>query len=439
MTTLPFRDRVQAGAELAASLMHLRGTRPLVLAIPRGAVPMARHVADVLDGQLDVIFVKKLGAPGNPELAIGSIDEEGTIELNENARWLGVEPSYVHAEGARVLAAIQGRRRRYRDTATAIPFEGQTVIVIDDGLATGSTMAAALRAVRRQRPTHLVCAVPVASRDALALVQPLADETVCLAMPSPFGAVGQYYADFSEVQDADAIAALAAPADPATIHGAVPRAATLGLAVGSVLLEADLFVPARARGLVVFAHGSGSSRTSPRNQSVARVLNARGFATLLFDLLTPRENQKPAARFDIPLLASRLGEVIEWAGTQRDLAALPIGLFGASTGAAAALLAAAASPSRVGAVVSRGGRPDMAGPQVLAKVHSPTLFIVGGDDHPTLELNRLARDAMEAPVELAVVPKATHLFEEPGALDAVATLSSDFFARELAGKPAAGP
>jgi dienelactone hydrolase len=205
-------------------------------------------------------------------------------------------------------------------------------------------------------------------------------------------------------------------------------------------LAGDLSLPAQPVGLVLFAHGSGSSRFSSRNRAVARRLNDLGLATLLLDLLTADEEVIDARtaelRFDIPLLARRLTGTVDWTDRQPALAALPLGLFGASTGAAAALITAAERPQRVAAVVSRGGRPDLALP-VLEQVRAPTLLIVGGHDREVLALNRQALAALGAPKALDIVPGATHLFEEPGALKQVAQLAGDWFLRHL--QPVAAP
>jgi putative phosphoribosyl transferase len=199
-------------------------------------------------------------------------------------------------------------------------------------------------------------------------------------------------------------------------------------------IEGTLAIPDDARGIIVFAHGSGSSRHSPRNRFVAEELHAVHLATLLIDLLTPAEEavdlQTRELRFDIALLADRLVGAIEWLAGRADTRDLDVGLFGASTGGGAALVAAAREPDRVGAVVSRGGRPDLAGPS-LAEVQAPTLLIVGGRDPIVIELNQQAMSAMHVPVNLEIVPEATHLFEEPGAMDQVARLTSDWFVGHL--------
>jgi pimeloyl-ACP methyl ester carboxylesterase len=208
-----------------------------------------------------------------------------------------------------------------------------------------------------------------------------------------------------------------------------------------VELDADVTIPPEPQGVVVFAHGSGSSRFSPRNRSVAETLRGAGFATVLADLLTTDEELVDARtaqyRFDIGLLAERVGVLTDWVSRRDPLARLPVGLFGASTGAAAALVAAAVRPQLVRAVVSRGGRPDLAG-EALPRVHQPTLLIVGGRDEVVIDLNRRAMLKLAAPARLEIVTGATHLFEEPGALDQVARLARDWFVEHLSGKTRSG-
>jgi putative phosphoribosyl transferase len=208
---------------------------------------------------------------------------------------------------------------------------------------------------------------------------------------------------------------------------------TRDVSIGPLALPGTLVRPSDCNGLVVFAHGSGSSRLSPRNTLVARQLNSHGFATLLFDLLRDQEAEDRRNVFDISLLGSRVHEALRWVGRQDDLATLQTGIFGASTGAAAALVAAAKAPCHVQAVVSRGGRPDLAG-EALRDVEAPTLLVVGGRDYDVLELNREAQRQMRCPTSLVVIPGATHLFEEPGALDRVVAAASDWFAKHLTGR-----
>jgi putative phosphoribosyl transferase len=205
--------------------------------------------------------------------------------------------------------------------------------------------------------------------------------------------------------------------------------------VGPIALDGDLTLPPDTRGIVVFAHGSGSSRHSPRNRYVARLLSDAHLATVLFDLLTPAEEvvdrQTAELRFDVHLLADRLLDATRWLAQQPDTSNLPIGYFGASTGAAAALIAAADLGDRVKAVVSRGGRPDLAGP-ALPRVRAATLLIVGGADVPVIRLNRAALERLRCEKQIVIIPGATHLFEEPGALDEVARLAREWFERHLA-------
>lgn len=427
MMQLPFQDREQAAHALAAALARYRGMHPVVLGIPRGAMPMARIVADALDADLDMILVRKLGAPGNPEHAIGAVDERGSVLLNEASVWSGAGRAYLQAEIDQQLALMRERRARYGGDALG-DLTGRTVIVLDDGLATGATMVAALRAVRAQSPARLVCAVPVAAADSLADVRQVADDVVYLATPYPFRAVSLYYRNFAEVTDDDVAAALQGRRKAAS-RGIASQ--PVRIPAGQWLLEGALRVPEHAIGLVVFAHGSGSSHLSPRNRHVADALAQKGIASLLFDLLTPREDVTPSVRFDIAILASRLESAVAWVRRQPHCLGLPLGLFGASTGAAAALRVAAAHPDLIAGVVSRGGRPDLAGRDILQRVRTPVLLIVGAADPDVLELNRSARGVMGARAELVTIPGAGHLFEEPGTLEAMTVVAADWFAREL--------
>jgi pimeloyl-ACP methyl ester carboxylesterase len=217
-----------------------------------------------------------------------------------------------------------------------------------------------------------------------------------------------------------------------------PQRNESSIAVGDAVLKGWLEVPAGAIGIVVFVHGSGSSRFSVRNNSVAKFLREGHLATLLFDLLTSDEERIDSVtreyRFDIPLLSQRLSNAVDWLGKQAEAADLPVGLFGSSTGAAAALIVAARVPDRVSAVVSRGGRVDLAG-DYLNKVEAPTLMIVGGVDYEVLKFNRAAREQVRGTSEIAVVEQASHLFEEPGALEQVASLTRDWFVKYLARRP----
>jgi putative phosphoribosyl transferase len=212
------------------------------------------------------------------------------------------------------------------------------------------------------------------------------------------------------------------------------RSELVRIPADSVQMEGMLEIPSDAVGIVLFAHGSGSSRLSPRNNYVAGVLRDARLATLLMDLLTPQEDQVYRTRFDISLLTQRLHTATDWIRRSGEIGSLPIGLFGASTGAAAALQVAAMAGPAIGAVVSRGGRPDLAGQDALEKVTAPTLLLVGGLDDVVIDLNKAAYALLRCEKQLVIVPGATHLFEEPGTLEQVAGLARDWFLRHLAGK-----
>ena len=435
---MTFVDRVDAGRRLAARLQHLHGNA-VVVGLPRGGVPVAYEVARALDAPLDVIVVRKLGVPFQPELGMGAIGEDGVRIINEEVvRLAGISSSELAEVEARERIELERRARRYRGDRPVESLKGRTVIVVDDGIATGSTASAACQVARARGAARVVLAVPVAPPGWDVRVGDDADEFVCLETPEFFFAVGQLYADFSQTSDKEVVSCL----DRATRKVPVvalartenddppPLDEEVEVMAGSGPLAGRLTVPENASGMVVFAHGSGSSRYSPRNRYVASVLNEAGLGTLLFDLLSVEEELDRANVFDISLLAGRLVEVTRWLRAERGLAHLPVGYFGASTGAGAALWAAAEPDSEIAAVVSRGGRPDLAGPR-LAEVVAPTLLIVGGRDDVVLDLNRHAQDLLRCTSRLVVVPGATHLFEEPGTLAEAAVLARDWFTTNL--------
>lgn len=426
-----FRDRSDAGHQLATRLGDYSRPRPLVLALPRGGVPVAVEVATVLDADLDVLVVRKLGVPGNPEFAMGAVGEDGVVIVDHSLRrQLHIADEQVEQIADEQRHEVERRVRVYRGERTKLGIGGRNVIVVDDGLATGSTAAAALGVVRHLGAEHVTLAVPVASVQALQWMEALADDVICLEAPEPFYAVGQHYRVFDQVSDHEVVSILAAHPrrDPMNGNGIIERDVVID--AGALRLDGHLTLPARARGLVLFAHGSGSGRFSPRNTAVARVLNSGGLGTLLFDLLTDNEADNRRNVFDIEMLASRLVVATDWLEGQPAVAGKPFGYFGASTGAAAALVAAALKPDMVKAVVSRGGRPDLAG-DWLPKVQAPTLLIVGGHDYQVIDLNREAQRALRCTNLLEIVRGATHLFEEPGTLAQAARLAQSWFVQHL--------
>jgi putative phosphoribosyl transferase len=439
-----FTDRVDAGRQLARRLRHLRGTDVVVVGLPRGGVPVAAEVARELRAPLDVIVVRKLGVPFEPELAMGAIGENDIRIMNDDVvRMMGITRKQQTDVEVIERAELKRRAQRFRAGREPVPLAGRVVVIVDDGVATGSTARAACQIARDQGAARIVLAVPVAPVGWEERLAGVADELICVATREFFPGIGLFYADFSQTSDEEVLNCLRqnTPASTSDNHDASPTTEDSGpdprgrddevrVTVDAVELYGRLTVPPLASGVVVFAHGSGSSRHSPRNQLVARVLNQAGLATLLFDLLTQDEGDYRANTFDIDLLAARLAGATEWLRQQPGFAALPIGWFGASTGAAAALLAAAEPDSEVAAVVCRGGRPDLAG-QPLSMVRTPTLLIVGALDPVVEDLNREALTRLRCPAEMTVVPGATHLFEEPGTLETVAEMARAWFLTHL--------
>jgi putative phosphoribosyl transferase len=444
-----FRDRSDAGQKLAAHLGMHRRESPLVLGLPRGGVPVAYEIARALDAPLDICVVRKLGAPLEPELGLGAVGEDGTVYIDrESTRRLGVSADELSVSIEAKRLAIGEEVKRFRSGSPPIDVRGKTVIIVDDGVATGGTARAALQTLRARGAGTIVLAVPVGASETLDELAALADEVVCLHPEDTFYAVSPWYEDFSPTTEQEVIALLErskaeraprrehlesrAPHPSERVRVALQRDVRIPL--GDRWLDGRLTIPAIACGLVLFAHGSGSSRHSPRNQHVAAILHQSGLATLLFDLLTVDEGeldmQTAALRFDIPLLASRLVAATDWARRAPETRGLDIGYFGASTGAAAALVAAAQRPTVVHAIVSRGGRPDLAEAS-LGDVQAPTLLLVGGFDADVLTLNRETLYFLGCEKRFEIVHGATHLFEEPGTLDKAARSAAGWFLEHL--------
>jgi putative phosphoribosyl transferase len=442
-----FTDRFEAGLQLAQRLEAAFGSDVVVLAVPQGGVPVAFEIAQRLHAPLDVALVRRLGVPSHPSVFFGAIGEGGVRVVNHAVvkQWHLDDDEMATVEDHQ-LTRLRRRAKQLRRGDEPLPLAGRIAVVVDDGIATGMTARAACRSARARGAAKVVVAVPVAPSDVESRLAGHADAVLCLDRSAGSVSVRREFRHFPAVSDAEvmtllerakrrvgAVAAQAAPAVPA----APLRDEEVWVRAGNVAVAGQLTVPVDPSGVVVFAHGSGSSRHSPRNRLVAQALNRAGLATLMFDLLTPEEERNRANVFDIELLAGRLVAATQWLAEQPDTASLPVGYFGASTGAGAALVAAADPGVSVRAVVSRGGRPDLAD-QALPSVVAPTLLIVGGRDHVVLDLNRRAREAISGPCEIVVVPGATHVFEEPGTLDEVAELARDWFVDHLSSVSAGG-
>ncbi|MCB0390895.1 MAG: erythromycin esterase family protein [Bdellovibrionales bacterium] len=422
----PIKNRKTAGILLSEKLKsnNFEDTNTLVLALPRGGVPVAYEVAKSLNLPLDVLFVKKVGAPDQPELAIGAIAEEGDPVWNrENMNLFDLTKNDLKKLAELAKQTILKQTQNWRSAIKSLEVKGKNVILVDDGLATGMTMQAAIDFLVRKKVKSITVAVPVSSQGAKESLKNKVDDVVVLYTPEPFYSVAQCYADFSQVSDKEVTDLLNAQAKDEEVSESIKILAQ------DIELNGELFIPKNPKGIVIFAHGSGSSRISPRNQYVAHALNQLGFITLLFDLLTLEESEQRENVFNIPLLSERLLMATNWIKNNANIKTLPIGFFGASTGAAAALVSAAQDKS-ISAVVSRGGRPELAG-EYLDEVNCPTLLIVGGQDRNVLLLNQQAKNHLKQS-EVVVIPGASHLFEEKGTLDQVVEHSADWFLKTLA-------
>lgn len=428
-----FYDRKDAGQKLGKLLAKkYAGKNCVVYALPRGGVVTGVEIARTLHAPLDLIITRKIGHPYEPEYAIAATAENGHMVGNEQ-ELKAVDKTWLRQTVKKEQQEAKRRRKKYLGNKKPIPVEGKIAILVDDGIATGLTIRVAVLELKHRHPKQIVIAVPIASKTIADAIKQEADEFIALDIPSDqefLGAIGAYYQEFLPVED-DEVTTLMKKYEKELEeafqgHGK-NKEQLIHINADHVRLEGMLSIPQDAKGLVLFVHGSGSSRLSPRNIYVASVLQESAVATLLIDLLSQEEDEVYATRFDIDLLTERVLTITTWLQKNSLTKSLLLGYFGASTGAAAAIKAAAnLGKKTVSAVVSRGGRPDLA-ENALEQVVSPTLLIVGGDDTEVIGLNEMAFKRLHCIKKLEIVSSATHLFEEPGTLEEVAKLATQWF------------
>lgn len=417
------KNREEAGKMLAAAIGEKGLKDAIALALPRGGAPVASIIAQSLDIPWDLLLVKKIGAPGNPEYAIGAMAEDGfPLWNNHIVAQMGLDENEKEYLAEQTFSKMQQLGENWRAERLGLNIKGKTVIVVDDGLATGFTMRAAIHYLKKKKAAKIIIAVPVASRFSIESLRDQVDEIVALHTPEHFFSVGQWYEDFEQVSTEEVTELLKQSVLPT--HEEPIRILT-----GDHELKGILSIPPSPKGIIIFAHGSGSSYQSPRNRHVAHELNRKGLATLLFDLLTPNEAENRNNVFDMQLLSQRLLLATGWVKRETQLGHLPIGYFGASTGAGAALIAAANPTYDIYAVVSRGGRPDMA-EEYLDQVEAPTLLIVGDLDYDVIKLNEFANTKLRNG-HIVGIPNAGHLFEETGTMEQVIEHATDWFLKAL--------
>ncbi|MFF4826009.1 phosphoribosyltransferase family protein [Streptomyces sp. NPDC001312] len=432
-----YENRADAGRRLARCLEFLRDEDVVVLGVPRGGVPVAFEVARHLGSPLDLAVVRKLRVPWQPELGFGALGEHGVRVIDRAVlAESGLDPAERETVERAERAELERRLSHLRDSRPPLPVAGRTVLVVDDSLSTGAAAEAACRVARTRGAARVVLAVPVGPEAALPHLRTVADRVVCLQPLRHLGSVGAWYADFGQVTDTE-VATLLAEAQRATTTatGPLPGSSSespspdreVEVPAGPVRLSARLALPPTPPVAVAYALGCGSGRHRSAHQRVAAALRRAGLGTLLIDLLTEDEERTPHNAFDIVLLARRLRAATDWL---RRETGLPVSHCGAGTCAGAVLEAAAEDDIR--AVVCLGGRPDLAPPAALARVHAPCLFVVGARDTRLLGLNRLAADWMRCDHQVVPVPGATDLFTEPDTVEAAADLAQDWFTTHLA-------
>lgn len=420
-------DLAEMARRLAAQAADLSLDDPLIVAQSLDSLPLAYEISQLMDIPLDVVSVRRMGAPFNPEYPIGAVAANGGCWMNDVViDYLGLGPAelkdWIEFQRQELKVEMSWVRR----VLPPLSLVDRTVILVNRGMVSGGATLAALREVRRQSPTRVIVAAPIYSPSSIENIRLETDEWVGGECVTDLNLINEWYrgAPVPSYEVLEEVLAMAAQNGRTEIYGH-----EVTVEYQEVQLRGLLARPNGQKGWVIFAHGSGSSHRSSRNQQVAERLNQEGFGTLLFDLLTPEEAAVRSQVFDVQRLSNRLLMATRWLDDHYNEGDLPIGYFGASTGAAAALIAAAELGKRIFAVVSRGGRPDLAD-DFLVHVKSPTLLIVGGKDETVMALNKMAMQRM-GHCEVMTVAGATHLFEEPGALDQVQDLAADWFSRQL--------
>ncbi|MFD6095557.1 phosphoribosyltransferase family protein [Nocardiopsis flavescens] len=424
--SLPFTDRSEAGRRLAERVRPHAVDDPLVLALPRGGVPVGAELARRLDADFDVLVVRKIGLPGRPELGVGAIAEDGRVLFDDLAlARMRVPRQALSGTVDAERAELDRRRRVYRGERPPPRIAGRDCVVVDDGVATGGTARAALRMVRQAGPAQLVLAVPVASREAIAMLGEEADAVVVLGVPDNFRAVGEWYRDFDQLSDGHVTAIMSevgrSHSRPGTARGVRVRA-------GDVYLDGDLTLPAVLRGAAVLAFGE--ARGDPRWRAIASVLQRSGYATLMLDLLVGDERSSVGGGAATEVLGERLSSAVTWLRRATDAASEPVGVLGSGAAAPAALVTAARRPGDVAGVVVHGGRIDLAEP-ALPEVRAPVLVLLESRDSFVRELGEWARGRMGGPTDLKVMSGAEELLRGAKEWRRVAVETQDWFDRYL--------
>jgi putative phosphoribosyl transferase len=451
------QNRSSAARDLARALLKYRKQpNVVVLAVACGGVPVAAGIARELHAPLDLMLVHKLGTPAHGEVAMGAVASGGVRLVNRQiVRALEVSPQELECMAARVGTELEQCLAGFRGTRGLPALEDRCVILVDDGVSTGSTMQAAIAALRARAPARIVAAVPVGPVEAISQLRREADEVVCLATPTPFGSIGRWYEEFPEVSaeevrrllaerwDEEERRASAGCVRPRQVYpepiaqtptARVRSASSVRLHSGTGLLEGTLVVPDPVQGLIVVVKGSAADPFNSRACAFAELLEEHGYATLQFNFLgTDEERADPVrdeVRSDVAQIAERLGRVLDWVAHEPHVQELPVGIFATSVGVAAALRLTAERPAAAAAIVSLSGRPELAG-AFITKVTAPVLYLLGGHDERALALNVEAAVRMRTPHRVEVVPGAGALFDEPGKLAQAATHAAAWFERHL--------